>query len=142
MTRNAWAMSVATIAVIAVIILGFRVFGSPRTQRLIKSDVRTLRVLQSLAEKIKASRDIIPSQVLPASLDQFPESEKKNPVTNKFFTYHPKTGAAYELCTTFAAASPDFEPGDTQVNWAHPKGDFCFQLNASQNVPPIPYVYY
>ena len=139
MNRNIWAMSLATIIVVAVIILGFRVIGSPKTQRLIKSDVSTLRVLQNLAQKIKFSRTS--GQGLPANLDQFPDSEKKNPVTNKFFTYRPKTDTAYELCTTFAAEGPNFEVGDTHADWAHPQGDYCFQLNTSHDVPQIPYYY-
>ena len=57
MNRNTWAATVATIAVVAVITLGLRVLGGPGTQRLVQSDLRTLRTLGGLAQQIKFTWD-------------------------------------------------------------------------------------
>ena len=138
MNRNTWAATVATIAVVAVITLGLRVLGGPGTQRLVQSDLRTLRTLGGLAQQIKFTWDSS-GKVLPANLEKFPNSVKQNPVTNKFFTYRPKSNSEYELCATFATDSRDLQ--NTNEFWAHPKGDYCFQLDASQQVPQVPYYY-
>jgi hypothetical protein len=140
MNRNTWAAAVATIAVVAVIILGLRVLGGPGSQRLIQSDLRTLQTLGELAQKIKFKWDGS-GKLLPASLEEFPNSAKQNPVTNKFFTYRRKSNSEYELCTTFATDSRNLQAQNTNDLWAHPKGDYCFQLDASQQVPQVPYYY-
>jgi hypothetical protein len=140
MNRDVWATIAATIAVVVVVILGFHALGGPRSQRLIQSDHRTLRALSRLSEQIN-TKWTSSVGVLPANLDGFPDSEKRNPVTNKPFVYHPKAGNAYELCATFATDSHDSQGQDSTDSWAHPKGDYCFQLDASQPAPPLPNSY-
>jgi hypothetical protein len=140
MNRDTWAAIVATIAVLAVIALGLHSLGGPRTQRLIQSDLRTVRTLGELAQQIKFKWDNS-GKVLPANLEKFPDSVKQNPVTKKPFTYHPKSNSEYELCATFVIDSRTLHAQDTSDLWAHPKGDYCFQLDASQQVPQVPYYY-
>jgi len=140
MNRNTWAAIVATIAVVAVVILGFRVLGGPGTQRMVQSDLRTIRTLAELAHQIN-QKWFSSGKVLPANLEKFPNSAKQDPAAHKSFAYRPKSNSEYELCATFATDSRDLQAQNTNDPWAHPKGDYCFQLDASQQVPPVPYYY-
>ena len=130
----------ATVVVVAVVILGFRVLGGPSTQRLVQADLRTVRAMAQLAGQIELKWNGS-NKVLPANLDQFPSSEKQNPITKKLFDYRPKSNSEYELCTTFLTNSRDQQLPDTPDSWAHPAGDYCFHLDAGQPVQQVPYFY-
>lgn len=140
MNRNTWFAIVATIAVVAVVILGFRVLGGPGTQRMIQSDLRTVRTLAELAQQIN-QKWVFSGRVLPANLEEFPDSVKQDPVTHNSFVYRPKSNSEYELCATFATYSRDLQAQNINDPWAHSKGDHCFQFDASQQVQPVPYYY-
>jgi hypothetical protein len=140
MSRDARAAFFAAIAIVVVIVLGFRVLGGPGTQRLIRSDERTVRSLSELAQKIQQKWRASDSQ-LPQTLDSFSEKEKQDPLTHKPFVYRPKSNSAYELCATFATDNRHQEPGEAEDAWRHRKGDFCFPLDATQSIPQAPYYY-
>jgi hypothetical protein len=140
MSRDARAAFVACIAIVVVIILGFRVLGGPGTQRLIRSDERSVRSLAELAQKIQQKWKTSHSE-LPATLESFSDKEKQDPLTHKPFVYHQKSNTAYELCATFATDNRHQDPGEGEGAWRHPKGDFCFQLDTTQSVPQAPYYY-
>lgn len=140
MTRNSWAATVATIAVIAVIGLGLGVMGGPGKQRLVQSDLRTVRSLGELAQHIKFAWQSS-GEKLPANLEKFPSSAKQNVVTAQPFTYRVKSQSEYELCATFATDSRNLHAQDANDFWAHPQGQYCFQLDAAQQVPQTPYYY-
>ena len=140
MSRDARAALLAAIAIVVVIILGFRVLGGPGAQRLIRSDERTVRSLAELAQKIQQKWRASNSQ-LPPTLDSWSENEKEDPLTHKTFVYHPKSASAYELCAAFATDNRHQEPGEAEDAWRHAKGDFCFSLDATQSVPNPPYYY-
>ncbi len=140
MSRDARAAFVAAIAIIVVIVLGFRLLGGPGTQRLVRSDERTIRALAELAQKIHQKWTTSNSQ-LPPTLESFSEKEKQDPLTHKPFVYHPKSTSAYELCATFATDNSHQEPGEAEDAWRHTKGDFCFPLDATKPVPNAPYYY-
>lgn len=140
MTRDTVAAAAATVAVAVVIILGLRVLGSPGRQRLIQSDIRTVQTLGNLAQQIKFKWDSS-GRVLPANLDKFPSSVTQNPVTEKPFTYLPKSNSEYQLCATFVTDSRNVQGQEKNDPWAHPKGNYCFSLDASQMAPQVPYYY-
>ena len=140
MSKDARAALVASIAVLVVIVLGFRVLGGPGTQRLVRSDEHTVRSLAELAQKIQEKR-LASNQELPPTLEGLPENLKQDALTHKPFIYRPKSKTAYELCATFITDNRQLEPGEAQDSWHHPKGDFCFQLDATQSVPPAPFYY-
>lgn len=139
MNRNSWAALAATIAVIAVLILGFRVLGGPGTQRLVQSDLRTLRALSELGREINVKWTS--SKVLPADLNNFPKTTQLDPSTGKPFPYRRKSDSEYELCSSFATDSQDAQVQNTDNYWAHPKGYYCFEFDASRQVPFVPYYY-
>ncbi len=140
MSRDARAAIVAAIAIVVAIVLGFRVLGGPGTQRLVRSDERTVRSLAELAQKIQQKWRTSHSE-LPPTLESFSEKEKQDPLTHKPFVYHQKSNTAFELCATFATDNRHQEPGEPEDAWRHSKGDVCFPLDATQSVPQAPYYY-
>jgi hypothetical protein len=142
MNRNLWATIVAVVAVIVVLILGFRFLGSPARQRLVLADTRTVQALAALAQQINFAWTH--SQALPANLDKISGTSKKDALSGKPFVYHAKQNSEYALCATFASDSRYLPDTNTADPWLHPKGDYCFALDASQPVPAVtfPYSYY
>ena len=140
MNRNAGAAIAATIVVVVVVVLGFRALGGPATQRLVRSDVRTIRTLTELAQEIN-QRWLSSGKVLPSNLEKFPNSLTLDPISAKSFGYRIKSDTGYELCATFATDSRDMQATNPNDRWTHPKGDYCFEFEASQQVPFVPYDY-
>lgn len=141
MNRNLWATGIAIVAVIVVLILGFRFLGSPAQQRKLQADTRRAQALAALAQQISFAWEQS-GKVLPANLDKITITTKKDIFTGKPYDYHPKQGGQYELCATFAVDNRQLPDTNTADPWLHPKGDYCFQLDASQPVPQAPYNYY
>src|SRR4029077_17129069 len=140
MSRDAWAAIAATVAVAVVVILGFRVLGGPANQRLVQADLRTVRALAELARQIN-QRWATGARPLPANLDKLPSAAKQDPVSGKPFIYPAKSNEEYELCATFATDGRDARATAPMDRWLHPKGEFCFQFQASEQVPFVPYNY-
>jgi hypothetical protein len=140
MNRNTWAATIATIAVVAVVAVGWHALGGPGTQRQVQADLRVVHAIGELASQIDL-RWVGENKILPADLAMLPDSAKQNPITHAAFTYHRKSDADYELCATFRTDSRNLPAQNGSDFWAHPKGDYCFQLNASQQVPQVPYFY-
>ena len=140
MSRDGWAAIAATVAVVVVVILGFRVLGGPANQRLVQADLRTVRTLSELARQIN-QRWTTGGKTLPENLDKFQTTVKQDPVSGKAFVYHAKSSEEYELCATFATDNRDAHATATTDRWLHPKGEYCFQFQASEQVPFVPYNY-
>lgn len=128
--------------ILANVITGFFMIGSPQKERLARFDAQRANDLQMMQNEVlnfwqKKSR-------LPATLD-----ELKNDITGFVPPHDPQTGAAYEyntvgplkfeLCATFVTASSDVIKGMTRAvpypvlynyeglgNWEHTIGRVCF----------------
>src|SRR5258708_26029810 len=134
MNRNVWAAIASTVAMVAVIILGFRVLGSPGTQRMVQSDLRIVRSLAELAQQINvkwASAD----KVLPKDLEKLPGTVKQDQVSGRTFGYRITSGSEYELCATFATNTRDAPAFNTADPWIHPKGDYFLHFDPSRALP-------
>ena len=140
MSRDRLAAIAATIAVISVAAVGWHFLGGPGTQRQIQSDLRIVHTLGELAQRINLEWENS-KKVLPADLQKLPNDVKQNSITHTDFTYHRKSDSQYELCANFSTDSRNLPNQNGSDFWTHPKGDYCFQLDASQQPPPIPYFY-
>jgi hypothetical protein len=140
MSRDVWAGIAATLAVVVAAILGFRVLGGPANQRLVQADLRKLNTLSQLAQQIN-QRWVTDGKTLPVNLEKLPSSVKQDPVSGAPFVYHAKSSEDYELCATFASDNRDAPPVNNENSWTHPKGEHCFQFQASGQVPWVPYGY-
>ena len=142
MSRDSLAAVAAIVAVIIVALLGFHFLGSPGSQRLIQSDMRTVQTLSQLAQQIQLKTHDANKEI-PANLSSFPESLRQDPITRKPFLYTPKSKTSYDLCATFQAKSPEAQLQPNSIpstnEWSHPAGDYCFALDATRDISPAPY---
>lgn len=134
---------VALILVIAAIITGFMVIGSPRTQRLVKYDEQRVMDLQSINQSIIYYYELKGS--LPNTLNEVVSSGNymilpTDPETYASYEYImiDQNAKTYELCATFNTDSTSINgniaPSRVEINpnsWNHPAGRYCF----SQTIP-------
>jgi hypothetical protein len=146
-TRRDTAFAVAaTTLVIAGLVLGFWQLGGRARQRDLRADAARENDLRDIALRIHNgwsayARD--EDRKLPVTLAENRQVEMmrvrtKDPITGSSYEYTPKTGSQYELCAVFAIdnSEPQRYAG-AAGSWAHPKGRYCFPLNAAVVPPPM-----
>jgi len=126
--RVVW--TVVVLGVLAVIVVGLRIVGSPAAQRVRRLDERRVSDLQTIAYAVDAYW--MQNQTLPRSVDELTPATRvtiqaRDPVQSVPYVYRAGDGNRYELCATFE--------GDTTAEtppafWRHPTGQHCFQLTA------------
>jgi uncharacterized membrane protein YidH (DUF202 family) len=138
----------SAIAVIVTFCIGIAVAGTPAQQRQVEADEKRVQDLHALAAGIRAWHDqapvLHPNATIPASLPQlardgrFPVTRISDPETHVTYEFHPRGGTRYELCANFSSNAPDDRStplGYHSDFWRYGKGQTCFVLDASQNVP-------
>ncbi len=146
-SRKVW-IAVTTLIVLASIIWGFVVIGSPRSQRLYRYDEGKVVNLRNLSSDITSyySRN----QKLPETISDLQEEGYGYPTildsqTNKEYEYSKISETSYEICAVFNKASretslvaPDYayhQPDFSQ----HPAGRYCFKDTINpKDYPKVP----
>ena len=154
MARKYFAGS-SSLFVIASIIVGFIVMGSPQTQRLMRLDDQRVQALSSVQWQIVNYWQ--QKERLPETLDQL-----RDPISGFIVPVDPVTGAAYEykttgnntfkLCATFGASNQGSQvsyeasrPIPVPVkgygngideNWQHGVGEACFDRTIDPELYP------
>lgn len=138
-----WAIYGSTFVVVASLILGFVVMGSPASQRTRVYDNQRVSDLQNINSQIINYWQT--NQELPANLTDITNTASgyplpTDPETKQPYTYTMEGSLSYQLCATFGladqstvgiVASPD--------TWNHPAGHYCFDRTINPNVtPPYP----
>ena len=125
--------------VIAGIVAGFWLLGSPAKQRLIAQDTERIRELQEVVftiTDITTADEPLPDTAPPA---RFGYRDFKDPVTNEPYEYRRIDNDTYELCAIFATDSTDkLKQQNTYARargWEHPAGRHCFRLNTNSQIP-------
>lgn len=139
---------VGTIAlVIATIVLGFTVIGSPRSQRLIRYDSQRITDLQTIQSQIISYWQS--KGALPATLDQTKDSLSYyvlplDPQTKTAYEYKITGVNGFELCTTFNLIAPANQqstmysyPTAKNDNWKYEKGHYCFSRTIDPQLYPV-----
>ena len=132
-----WFSVAMSIVVVAAIVWGLAVVGSPATARLQRLDRQRLRDLQTIFREVQSlcrDPDIKDElkRPLPKTLDELAviaRSERINltdPETQERYIYIVKDDTTYELCATFALE----RNSDVEVFWNHPAGRHCFPVDA------------
>ena len=129
--------------VLASIVAGFFIMGSPHTQRLLRYDQQRINDLQNLQAQVTNYYQT--TEKLPESLDKL-----KDPLVVARVQTDPETGADYgytktdeltfELCATFSLPLPAFDEDtadlsdwrvrelqQTAQDWPHGQGETCFE---------------
>ena len=137
--KLAWTVS---FVVLASIISGFFIVGTPAVQRDRRFDEQRVSDLQTLQSQIVNYWD--QKDVLPQSLNNLEDSISgyivpKDPQTEESYEYKVIGDLTFELCATFKKPSGEFGtvsvPVDpyffrgisSQQNWAHETGRTCFE---------------
>jgi hypothetical protein len=139
--RDRWFGIAATIVVVAFVIMGFVLTGSPARVRARQMDDQRLQRISEIAVELHervAPKPAGQGLKLPSSLDQvltLSSNDTVDPATDKPFEYIPAAaGTKYELCAVF---DTDVTRNDVAALWVHPPGHHCFALDAAQE--PVRY---
>ena len=142
-----------SVVVVAAVIAGFFIVGSPMTQRARRFDERRVSDLQAIQWEVVNYWQM--KAALPDTLDAL-----RNDIRGFVPPTDPETGAAYEytgygsegpvsfeLCATFAMAGGDSMQGITRPmpekgieggSWAHEAGRTCFTRRIDKDLyPPL-----
>jgi len=131
------AIAFAVVAVIALI-SGFAIMGSPVDQQKIVRDQRRLsdlQVLHSSVQEYYAREQTMPLDLSSLSLGYKPVGPQ-DPVSGQSYEYIVSQGSMYQLCAVFEIEDPVISNlsaprpiyGQYDVNWTHPAGRYCFNL--------------
>lgn len=130
----------ATIGVVALLVVGFVVIGSPQQQRAYRFDDERVNDLQSISYGIESYWNT--NSKLPAALsdlqDQYTSSNAvTDPETDLPYAYRVVDADTYELCATFSYASWNTMTSDAPSPtirvkagyniWDHGAGTVCFE---------------
>ena len=126
-----------SIVVIAAVVWGIMIAGSPQAARIKRFDQQRLedlhtifREIQSLCQDPDIKHEL--KRPLPATLDELAAQARNerinltDPETGERYSYKVIDETTYELCATFSVQ----RNSDLGVFWNHPAGRHCFTVNA------------
>lgn len=141
------------ILVIAAIVGGFIIVGSPTKQRSLRFDSERISDLNNIQYQVVQYWQS--KGHLPASLDDVADPISGNyipsdPRTGKPYAYTAEAEKVFKLCAVFDLATPTDEsgavlPGDYAYfnygsngnNWKHPEGEYCFERTVDPDRFPV-----
>jgi hypothetical protein len=149
------------VIVLAAIILGFWIVGSPTHQRDIRFDIQRVSDLQNIQWQLVSEWQR--TGALPQNLDQMKDSISyatipMDPETNRPYEYVVNGKTSFDLCATFALKTEDtkgrggysygmgggaYSPSATAViapggdNWTHEAGHACFTRTIDPSRYPV-----
>lgn len=149
---------ISLLCIIAVIVLGFMVIGSPRTQRLAKHDEAKIYDLQNLASQIRYFYDT--NKVLPQTLTELSQSNTygarmyADQQTGEPYVYKIIDATTFEVCAEFnrdsdsnTRANSVIEPvqapmyGSLDMWNTYSAGESCFrQIVGPSSGTPVDYI--
>ena len=128
--------TLATAGVLAGVVAGFWVLGTPGQQRSLSGDRQRLEDLSAIANSIYWQSQDQPDYRLPESLP--PAVQRQDPMTQESYPHSPLSDSRYQLCATFATDSESnrLMTADEPF-WQHTAGEQCFEFDLSQPPPGI-----
>ncbi len=125
-------------SVVASIVLGFIVLGSPATQRDLRLDaerISSLSLIQAQAVSYWQQNRVLPEAISELDNPIYGITMPLDPVTQKPYTYEKTGDTSFKLCATFARESAGTMSGEyyPQIQglkdadvWEHGAGESCF----------------
>jgi hypothetical protein len=126
-TPGKWLAIAGGMAMLAAVVAGLSLLGSPAHQRALRLDNQRVSNLRTLSTFIGSELDR--KKVLPSSLAALGVggSVSTDPVTGTPYRYEVTGKDAFRLCATFDAASEDDGRTPHAVDgWKHTAGPQCF----------------
>ena len=150
-SRKVW-LAVSMVVILASVIWGFVVLGSPLTQQLIKHDQQKVSDLQNIKYEVEnyyQTKGGLPGSLSDLSTINYSvtpvDAQSGQPYE---YIFGGQGANAYQLCATFntnsneqkGGANPPLNYNGSQ--WTHPAGHYCFNQTIStsqyKTVPPVP----
>jgi hypothetical protein len=133
--------AVATGAVVAGLIAGFWVLGTPGRQRQISADRQRIEDLQAVADILhqQYQQSLVQEEdyTLPDTLTA--SENRTDPVLNQPYPYQRLSDQTYQLCADFATDSSTYAfvnrpPSANAERWQHPEGTHCFEFDVTERL--------
>jgi hypothetical protein len=133
MTARYVLAGVVSLAVLAAIVAGVVMLGSPSEERARRLDRRLVEELRDI--RVTVNYYYSENGRLPASLHELAKEPtlriSKDAVSGGIYRYRVLGAEEFELCGTFERAS-DVREGSGVDLWQHPAGAHCFTLKADK----------
>ncbi len=136
-SRKFWVV-VATFIILASIVWGFAVLGSPRTQQLLKYDEQKVVDLQDINNQITSyymTKGFLPETLVQMVKENYYtiQTDQQN---QKPYEYKKITDKTYNLCAEFNKESKNDNPLSLpntygRQGWEHLVGHYCFELDVN-----------
>jgi hypothetical protein len=125
------AAGLVIVVVVAAIVAGLVISGSPERQRLLRLDERRVNDLRTLSQWVSVHYSS--TRELPAELAELVDgrtmsSVPRDPESNEAYAYEILERRVYQLCADFGLPSEDPQPDQF---WAHETGRQCFRFDLS-----------
>jgi hypothetical protein len=127
----------AMTGIVATIIGGLVLLGSPGEERLRRLDVRRVQDLSAIARAADVywtRHARVPFSLTDLAQQQGAGLASTDPSTRAAYEYRALDATHYELCATFQRESSEQRAG-TAYFWVHPAGRQCFQREAQRIGP-------
>ena len=139
MTRTSGGvlMVVAITAVVAAVVAGIAVLGSPAAQRQQKLDsvrVDDLAAIERLTSRFVSLHKALPRDLAALAREPGFAVRTHDPESGVSYDYQILSAESYRLCATFRARSSEptsFMVQPPGTTWAHDSGRQCFTRSAS-----------
>lgn len=151
-SRKIW-LGISLVIILASVVWGFVVLGSPRTQQLLKYDEQKMNDLQNIQNSIQnyySTMGVLPENLVELSAQNY-YANNIDSQTQKPYEYEKTSKTTYNLCAEFnkdsinnngltnVARSPATLSPYGNVPWAHSSGRYCFNQTINPNTYPYPY---
>lgn len=135
--KTKYFASIAGIIILASIIYGFTIMGTPAHQRDIRTDMKKIQDLQNMQSFI--SNYYVTKLILPANLSDIEAQSgaiPKDPQTGLDYEYKVTDKNNFELCSSFKTSSTGAgyisTPYYYNSNWDYKAGNVCFKRNIQE----------
>lgn len=153
-SRMVWRIS-SLLVIIASIIVGFSVIGSPRTQRLIRYDnqkVNDLQMIQGQVLSYWQRKGVIPNSLSETNDELSGFRIPNDPQTNDPYEYTKTGNNSFQLCATFNKEPIKLPAGGRDISiampaemgisgpvnyWDHGVGKQCFDREIDPSLYPV-----
>ena len=127
-------LAIVTAVVIAAVVLGFLVLGTPGKARRETLDRQRVDDLQVVVNHVRAMWNVDSKKPLPATLEaamagERPKSRMRDPVTKELYGYRVLGATKFEVCATFDTEVKEEDLESWNLSWAHPAGRHCFTID-------------
>jgi hypothetical protein len=126
-------LAVVSAVVVAAVVTGFLVLGTPGDARKETFDQKRIEDLSNLRNMIRgydvrAERDTLPETLDLVQQTAFWKTYGRDPETGEPYGYRKLAPDRFELCATFSTVVTESDLDEYQQGWAHPAGRACFQF--------------